>query len=162
MVFGGEGMRCPFCQTEDSRVLESRASDDQSTVRRRRECVACQRRFTTYERIELAPLMVVKKDGAREEFDRDKLRRGIVKACEKRPITTDQVDALVDEVERGVRLEFEREAPSALIGERVMDGLRGVDGVAYVRFASVYREFRDVRTFAQEIMRMLGTADPGE
>ena len=150
-------MRCPFCQARDSRVLESRASDDQSTVRRRRECEACQRRFTTYERVELSTLMVIKKDGAREEFDRDKLRRGIVKACEKRPIASDQVEALVDEVERRVRLEFEREAPSAQIGERVMDVLRAVDGVAYVRFASVYREFRDVQTFAQEIMRLLGT-----
>ena len=150
-------MRCPFCQARDSRVLESRASEDQSTVRRRRECVACQRRFTTYERVELSPLMVIKKDGVREEFSRDKLRRGIVKACEKRPIASDQVEALVDEVERRVRLEFEREAPSAQIGERVMDVLRAVDGVAYVRFASVYREFRDVQTFAQEIMRLLGT-----
>lgn len=155
-------MRCPSCQARDSRVLESRASDDQSTVRRRRECVVCQRRFTTYERVEVVPLMVIKKDSAREEFDRDKLRRGIVKACEKRPITSDQVEALVDDVERRVRLEFEREAPSAEIGERVMDVLRAVDGVAYVRFASVYREFRDVRTFAQEIMRLLGTQGADE
>lgn len=148
-------MRCPFCQVHDSRVIESRASEDQSTVRRRRECESCGRRFTTYERVELAPLMVVKKDKAREEFDRAKVRRGIVRACEKRPITSVQLETMVDEVERGLRAEFEREVPSSEIGERVMDVLRTVDGVAYVRFASVYREFRDVQSFAKEILAIL-------
>jgi len=136
-------------------VVESRASEDQSTVRRRRECVDCQRRFTTYERVELAPLMVVKKDRSREEFDRDKLRRGILRACEKRPLDVEQVESIVDDVERQLRADFDREAPSTAVGERVMAALRAVDGVAYVRFASVYREFRDVETFASEILQML-------
>ncbi len=148
-------MRCPFCQAQDSRVLESRASEDQSTVRRRRECIACQRRFTTYERVELTPLMVVKKDRSREEFDREKVRRGIARACEKRPITSEQIEGLVDAVERELRAEFEREVAAAEVGGRVMNLLRELDGVAYVRFASVYREFRDVQTFAQEILQLL-------
>ncbi|MCY0875130.1 MAG: transcriptional regulator NrdR [Firmicutes bacterium] len=148
-------MRCPYCQAHDSRVVESRASEDQSTVRRRRECVDCQRRFTTYERVELAPLMVVKKDRSREEFDRDKLRRGILRACEKRPLDVTQVEGIVDDVERQLRVEFDREVPSTAVGERVMTALRAVDGVAYVRFASVYREFRDVETFAKEILQIL-------
>lgn len=135
--------------------MESRASEDQSMVRRRRECVDCQRRFTTYERVELAPLMVVKKDGSREEFDRDKVRRGILRACEKRPIDAEQIEAMVDDVERQLRAEFDREVASTIVGERVMSALRAADGVAYVRFASVYREFRDVETFANEILQML-------
>lgn len=148
-------MRCPYCQAQDSRVVESRASEDQSTVRRRRECVECQRRFTTYERVELAPLMVVKKDRSREEFDRDKLRRGILRACEKRPLDVEQIETIVDGVERQLRADYDREVPSAAVGERVMIALRAVDGVAYVRFASVYREFRDVETFASEILQLL-------
>jgi len=148
-------VKCPYCQAQDSRVVESRASEDQSTVRRRRECVDCQRRFTTYERVELAPLMVVKKDRSREEFDRDKLRRGILRACEKRPLDVEQIESIVDDVERQLRADFDREAPSTAVGERVMAALRAVDGVAYVRFASVYREFRDVETFASEILQML-------
>ncbi len=148
-------MRCPFCQAPDSRVVESRASEDQSTVRRRRECVLCQRRFTTYERVEVSPLVVVKKDRSREEFDREKVRRGIVRACEKRPISSDQIDELVDTIERELRTEFEREVLSSQVGERVMNALQSLDGVAYVRFASVYREFRDVQTFAEVILRML-------
>lgn len=163
--WGGK-LKCPYCQTQDSRVLESRASEDQSSVRRRRECIACQRRFTTYERVEVTPLLVIKKDKSREEFDRDKIRRGIVRACEKRPIPSDQIEKWVDEVERELRAEFDREVPSSEVGERVMNALRSVDGVAYVRFASVYREFRDVQTFAQEILEMLhhqnraGSEDP--
>lgn len=153
-------MRCPFCQAQDSRVIESRASEDQSTVRRRRECEGCGRRFTTYERVELAPLLVVKKDRAREEFDREKVRRGILRACEKRAIPSEQIDRMVDEVERVLRKDFEREVPSSEIGERVMEQLRDVDGVAYVRFASVYREFRDVQTFAKEILGFLQGSSP--
>jgi len=148
-------MRCPYCQARDSRVMESRASEDQSMVRRRRECVDCQRRFTTYERVELAPLMVVKKDLSREEFDRDKVRRGVLRACEKRPIDAEQIEAMVEDVERQLRAEFDREVSSTIVGERVMSALRAADGVAYVRFASVYREFRDVETFAKEILQML-------
>ncbi len=148
-------MRCPFCQAPDSRVLESRASDEQSIVRRRRECITCQRRFTTYERVELAPLLVVKKDKSREEFDRDKVRRGISRACEKRPITSDQIETLVDALEQGLRTDFEREVPSVQVGERVMGLLKELDPVAYVRFASVYREFHDLNSFTEEIMRFL-------
>lgn len=148
-------MRCPFCQAQDSRVLDSRASEEQSTVRRRRECIACQRRFTTYERVELTPLMVVKKDHSREEFDREKVRRGISRACEKRPITSEQIETLVDAVERELRTDFEREVAASEVGARVMRRLRMLDGVAYVRFASVYREFRDVQTFAEEILQLL-------
>jgi len=148
-------MRCPFCQAPDSRVLESRASDEQSIVRRRRECITCQRRFTTYERVELAPLLVVKKDKSREEFDRDKIRRGVSRACEKRPITSDQIENLVDVLEQGLRTDFEREVPSMQVGERVMGLLKDLDPVAYVRFASVYREFHDLNSFTEEIMRFL-------
>ncbi len=152
-------MRCPYCQTVDSRVLESRANDDQSMVRRRRECVECGRRFTTYERVEYTPLLVIKKDKTREGFDRDKIRRGMARACEKRPITSDQIDSMVDEVDKQLRMDFEREVPSSEVGERVMNLLREVDGVAYVRFASVYREFRDVETFAKEILQLLHQQD---
>lgn len=140
-------------------MLESRANDDQSMVRRRRECVECGRRFTTYERVEYTPLLVIKKDKTREGFDRDKIRRGIARACEKRPITSDQIDSMVDEVDKQLRIDFEREVPSFEVGERVMNLLREVDGVAYVRFASVYREFRDVQTFAQEILQLLHQQD---
>ncbi len=155
-------MRCPSCQALDSRVIESRANDDQYTVRRRRECIACQRRFTTYERVELVPLMVVKKDRTREEFDREKIRRGIARACEKRPISFMQIEELVDEIERELRADFEREVPSSEIGINVMQRLRIFDGVAYVRFASVYREFRDVETFAKEILQLLHQENPNE
>ncbi|MCY0869697.1 MAG: transcriptional regulator NrdR [Firmicutes bacterium] len=152
-------MRCPYCKSVDSRVLESRAVDDELAVRRRRECPACGRRFTTFERPEVSTLYVIKKDGNREEFDRDKLRRGVTRACEKRPVSADAVTALVEGVERDVREEYEREVSSREIGERVMGRLRALDGVAYVRFASVYREFRDVRTFAQEVLQLLHQED---
>lgn len=148
-------MRCPYCHHTDSRVLESRASEDHSTIRRRRECPVCLKRFTTYEKIELAPLLVIKKDGRREEFSRDKLLRGILKACEKRPIAIEKMEEVVDAIERGVRSEYEREVPAERIGEKVMEKLRDLDGVAYVRFASVYRQFRDVESFAQEILDLL-------
>ncbi|UOF90382.1 transcriptional regulator NrdR [Fodinisporobacter ferrooxydans] len=152
-------MRCPFCQHESSRVLESRTSEDLTIVRRRRECFneACMRRFTTYEKVEMSPLMVVKKDRKREEFSRDKLYTGIRKACEKRPIPMSTIDQLTDQVEREIRLEFEREVPSDAIGEKIMNGLRDIDGVAYVRFASVYRQFRDIETFAKEILTFLNS-----
>jgi len=151
-------MRCPYCGTDNSRVLESRSSDDGLATRRRRECLngACQKRFTTFERIEQRPFMVVKKDMKRDVFDRDKLFRGLQKACEKRPISADDLDELVDAIELGLRSEYEREVPSSVVGERVMEALRSVDGVAYVRFASVYREFRDVETFAHEVLSLLG------
>ena len=150
-------MRCPYCGTDNSRVVESRAGEDGVTIRRRRECAndVCARRFTTYERVEQRSLMVVKKDAQREEFSRDKLYRGAIRACEKRPISADTIESLVQGIERDLRLEYEREVPSSVIGERVMEALRGLDGVAYVRFASVYREFRDVETLAKEVLSLL-------
>lgn len=150
-------MRCPYCQAENSRVLESRTGDDGMTIRRRRECAneSCARRFTTYERVEQRPLMVVKKSAEREEFSSEKLYRGLLKACEKRPISTEQIETVVNNVERDLRLEFDREVLSSAIGERIMEALRELDGVAYVRFASVYREFRDVATLAQEVLSLL-------
>jgi len=151
-------MRCPYCGADNSRVIESRAGEDGTTIRRRRECASddCTRRFTTYERIEHRPLMVVKKDAEREEFSRDKLYRGLVKACEKRPISADRLEQVTGEIEVSLRMEYEREVPSSVVGERVMEALRKLDGVAYVRFASVYREFRDVETLAQEVLSLLG------
>lgn len=151
-------MRCPYCGTDNSRVLESRTGEDGTAIRRRRECAneVCSRRFTTYERVEQRALIVVKKDAEREEFSRDKLYRGLMKACEKRPISTELLEAVVSRIERDIRKEYEREVPSSIIGERVMDALRELDGVAYVRFASVYREFRDVETLAQEVLSLLG------
>ncbi len=154
---GGREMRCPYCGCDNSRVIESRAGEDGCTIRRRRECTNpdCARRFTTYERVEQRPLMVIKKDAKREEFSADKLYRGLMKACEKRPIPADAVEDVVRRIERGLRLEYEREVPSSVIGERVMEELRQLDGVAYVRFASVYRQFRDVETLAQEVLGLL-------
>ncbi|MDI3256396.1 MAG: transcriptional regulator NrdR [Kyrpidia sp.] len=146
-------MQCPFCAHGESKVIESRTTLD--AVRRRRECLACGRRFTTYERVEVSPLQVIKKDGMRETFSREKLRRGLLKACEKRPITSEAIDGMVDRVERELRQEFEREVTTTQIGERVMAVLREVDQVAYVRFASVYREFKDVETFLREILPLL-------
>lgn len=148
-------MRCPYCHHPDSRVIESRASEDHTTIRRRRECEACLKRFTTYEKVEMAPLMVIKKDKRRDEFSREKLLRGVLKACEKRPIPMERIEALVDEVERELRGNFEKEVSTQVIGEKVMEKLRAMDGVAYVRFASVYRQFKDVETFAQEILGLL-------
>lgn len=150
-------MRCPYCDSDNSRVVESRTGEEGATIRRRRECTNedCGRRFTTYERVEQQPLLVVKKDASREEFSRDKLFRGLLKACEKRPISVDQVDTVVSEIERTLRMEFEREVASSVIGERVMDALKRLDGVAYVRFASVYREFRDVETLATEVLSLI-------
>lgn len=155
-------MRCPYCGTDNSRVIESRAGEDGSTIRRRRECAnqGCDRRFTTFERVEQRPLLVVKKDAEREEFSLDKLYRGIMKSCEKRPISADQVEEVAGQIEHSLRMEYEREVPSSIVGERVMDALRSLDGVAYVRFASVYREFRDVETLAQEVLSLLG--DPSD
>lgn len=137
-------MRCPYCKRGESRVLDSRSVEDGNGIRRRRECLICGRRFTTYERIEDVPLWVVKKDGRRELFDREKLLRGIMKACEKRHATLDTLSMMVDEIERSLRECSESEVPSQTIGHMVMEHLRKVDKVAYVRFASVYREFKDV------------------
>lgn len=147
-------MKCPFCGHDDSKVLESRHTEEGS-IRRRRECVACGKRFNTYERLEVPPLIVVKKDGRREAFDRDKLLSGVLRSCEKRPVALAQVEALVGEVERELRSSLDKEVPSVLIGESVMERLRSLDGVAYVRFASVYREFKDVNEFREQLEQLL-------
>ncbi|HOQ23242.1 MAG TPA: transcriptional regulator NrdR [Bacillota bacterium] len=148
-------MRCPFCGQPDSKVIDSRASDEGVAIRRRRECLACEKRFTTYERIEEIPLFVVKKDGKREPFDRQKLLHGILKACEKRPVPFEELERLVDRVEKDLRNRMDQEVSSAEIGELVMDGLREIDEVAYVRFASVYRQFTDVDKFMQELQAII-------
>lgn len=147
-------MRCAFCGFIEDRVVDSRQSDDGRVVRRRRECLACGRRFTTYEEVEQKPLMVVKRDGRREPYDREKLRSGLVRACEKRPVSTAEIDELVGRVSGVLRADYEKEVPSLRIGELVMENLRRADPVAYVRFASVYRQFKDVKEFEREIARL--------
>ncbi len=144
-------MRCPTCGQAESRVLDSRAVDGGVTIRRRRECLACAKRFTTYERVEESELLVVKKDGRREPFDRGKILAGLRRACEKRPIPISALESLVDRIEGELRNQGEREVPTAEIGGRIMEALRKLDEVAYVRFASVYREFRDLDTFRKEL-----------
>ena len=148
-------MKCPFCGHLEDKVVDSRASSDGAAIRRRRECLSCQRRFTTYEHVEEQQLMVSKKDGRREPFDRAKLLGGLVKACEKRPVSMDQLEELVDDLERDLTASFEREVPTSAIGERVMKRLHDLDPVAYVRFASVYREFKDVEQFMRELKELL-------
>lgn len=143
-------MRCPYCQENDDRVVNSRSSADGTTVKRRRECNECGRRYTTYERIEQSVLRVVKKDGSREDFSRAKIRSGLMKACYKRPIPTEDVDRMVAEIERELNQQYEKEVPSEAVGELVMEKLRRADDVAYIRFASVYREFKDVTEFVRE------------
>jgi len=147
-------MTCPFCGGE-SRVIESRPAADEEAVRRRRECQACGRRFTTMERVEVPPLIVVKKDGRREPFNRDKLLTGVLKACEKRPVPMEVIEKLADDIERDLRSSLDREVPSVVIGERVMEALRQIDEVAYVRFASVYRAFKDVNEFREQLEQLL-------
>lgn len=144
-------MKCPYCQHRDSRVVDSRTSDDNGTVRRRRECSECQRRFTTYERVGEVRLFVVKKDGRREPFDRAKLVTGMAKACEKRPVAPESIEQAADAIEREVRDELMEEVSASRIGLLVMERLREMDSVAYVRFASVYKEFRDAHSFVKEV-----------
>ncbi|MEF8788236.1 MAG: transcriptional regulator NrdR [Planctomycetota bacterium] len=148
-------MRCPYCQEEDDRVVNSRSTEGGEAVKRRRECNNCSRRYTTYERVEEKPLKVVKKDGSREEFSRQKLREGLDRACEKRPVSTDAIDSVVSELETTLREKFEREVPAEQVGKMVMEKLRELDSVAYIRFASVYRNFKDVTDFAEEAQTML-------
>jgi transcriptional repressor NrdR len=152
-------MRCPFCGGGDDRVVDSREGRDGEVIRRRRECVSCGRRFTSYETIEEIPYMVVKSDGRREAFDRKKLRTGLVKACEKRPVPSARLDAIVDEIETRLHDTEEREVRTSEIGSMVMDRLRELDKVAYVRFASVYRKFEDVDEFLDELKSLLGRAE---
>jgi transcriptional repressor NrdR len=148
-------MRCPFCSFGESKVIDSRAAEEGSSIRRRRECLQCARRFTTYEVVEETPLMVIKKDGRREMFDRTKLLNGLLKAFEKRPIPIDVIEGLVDKVEKEIRNTMEREVSSHIIGEAVIRHLRDIDQVAYVRFASVYRQFADLHNFTQELEALM-------
>ena len=147
-------MKCPFCGKENTRVIDSRPADDGSSIRRRRQCDECTKRFTTYEKVEAIPLVVIKKDNNRESYDRSKVEAGVYRSCHKRPISVDQINTLVDEVETAVFNMEEKEIPSSVIGQLVMEKLRALDAVAYVRFASVYREFKDVNTFMSEIKKI--------
>jgi transcriptional repressor NrdR len=153
-------MRCPYCGRDHDRVSDSRASDDGSAIRRRRECLQCKRRFTTYERVDETGIKVVKKNGVREPFSRDKIRLGLTKACWKRPISDDQINNLVSQVESEIYANTESEIDSHKVGEMVMQRLAQLDQVAYVRFASVYRQFKDVRDFVNELQPMLRPKEP--
>ena len=148
-------MRCPFCNQDNSKVVDSRPVEDTNSIRRRRMCESCGKRFTTYEKVETIPLSVIKKDQTREQYDRSKIEGGVLRACHKRPISVNQINQLVDEVETEIFNREEKEIPSSLIGELVMDKLKDLEAVAYVRFASVYREFKDVNTFMSELKKML-------
>ena len=148
-------MKCPFCGYEESKVIDSRPTDEGEKIRRRRECISCANRFTTYEIIESVPIMIIKKDKSRESFNRDKLLKGMVRACEKRPVAIDTLEKIVDEIESEIQNSLDREITSDKIGELVMDKLKDVDEVAYVRFASVYRQFKDINTFMSELKKLL-------
>ncbi len=147
-------MRCLYCGNLESKVVDSRSAEDGMAIRRRRECLECGKRFTTYEKIESMPIIVIKKGGSREPYDREKLQRGIMNACASRPVSIDMIDALLDEVESTIRNSLEREVKSVKIGEMVMDRLRKIDEVSYVRFASVYKQFKDIETFRKELEEM--------
>ena len=148
-------MRCPFCNQDNTRVVDSRPVDENTAIRRRRQCDECGKRFTTYEKVETIPLTVIKKDQNREQFDRSKIEAGVLRACHKRPVSAEQIHHLVDQVETEIFNLEEREIPSSVIGEMVMDKLKDLEAVAYVRFASVYREFKDVNTFMDELKKIL-------
>jgi len=148
-------MKCPFCNKDNTRVIDSRPADENNSIRRRRQCDECHRRFTTYEKVESIPLVVIKKDNNREPYDRSKIEAGVFRSCHKRPISIDQINALVDEVENLIFAREDKEIPSSVIGEIVMTKLKNLDAVAYVRFASVYREFKDVSTFMDELKKIL-------
>jgi len=152
-------MKCPFCGNENTRVIDSRPADDSNSIRRRRQCDECFKRFTTYEKVETIPLVVIKKDNNRESYDRSKIEAGVFRSCHKRPISVDQINALVDEVENTIFNMEEKEIPSSRIGEVLMDKLKDLDPVAYVRFASVYREFKDVNTFMNELKKILDSSE---
>lgn len=148
-------MKCPFCGFEESRVIDSRPTDEGERIRRRRECLQCQKRFTTYEVIESLPIIVIKKDKSREVFNRDKLLGGLLRACEKRPVSIDELETMIDDVEAVLQNTLDREVTSEKIGQLVMERLKNVDEVAYVRFASVYRQFKDINTFREELNKLL-------
>ena len=150
-------MKCPYCSYTESKVIDSRPTDEGERIRRRRECLKCGKRFTTYEVIESVPIVVIKKDKSRETFDRSKLLNGLLRAWEKRPVSIDQLDRIVDEIEATLQESMDREVPSQLIGTYAMEKLKQVDEVAYVRFASVYRQFKDINSFMEELSRLMGS-----
>ena len=148
-------MKCPYCAHLESKVVDSRPADEGASIRRRRECLSCRKRFTTYETVESLPLMVIKKDGSRQSFDRNKVMSGVIRACEKRPVPYQSMEALAAEIEQILQNQMDREVSTARIGELVMERLKALDEVAYVRFASVYREFKDIGTFLAELNNLL-------
>ena len=148
-------MKCPFCGQPESKVIDSRPTDEDTRIRRRRECLECNRRFTTYEIVESLPIVVVKKDSSRELFDREKLFNGMLRACQKRPVSLKELERAVDEIEAQLQNSLEREIPASRIGEYAMEKLRGLDEVAYIRFASVYRQFKDIGSFHEEIQKLM-------
>lgn len=152
---GERGMRCPFCNQDNTKVVDSRPVDDTNSIRRRRMCDVCGKRFTTYEKVETIPLSVIKKDQNREQYDREKLQAGILRACYKRPIPIEKIEGMIDSIEGDIFNTEEREIPSTRIGEVVMEHMKDLDAVAYVRFASVYREFKDVSTFMDELKKFM-------
>ena len=152
-------MKCPYCGFEESKVIDSRPTDEGERIRRRRECLGCGKRFTTYEVIETVPIIVIKKDKSREAFDRNKLLNGLLRACGNRPVSVDTLEDLVDQIETKLQNSLDREVTSTLIGEYAMELLKGVDEVAYVRFASVYRQFKDINTFMEELNKLLQETD---
>jgi len=147
-------MKCPFCQSLEDKVLESRESDEGKVIRRRRECQSCRGRFTSYERVEEKPIMVIKRDGRRESFSREKIRKGLIRACEKRPVPALAIDQLVDEIEKGIHHKDGREVLSSAIGQMIMERLISIDKIAYIRFASVYRKFEDLSEFVKEVQEI--------
>ena len=153
-------MKCPFCGHPEDKVIDSREASDGAAIRRRRECLQCKRRTTTYERLEESPLLVIKRDGRREPFDRKKILNGVIKACEKRPVSMEKIEELVNSLEREIAQEFDREVPAVEIGERLMRRLHELDEVAYVRFASVYRSFKDINQFMKELRDLLSKKQP--
>ena len=148
-------MKCPYCGYKESKVVDSRPADEGSSIRRRRECLSCQRRFTTYETVESLPMVVIKKDGSRQSFDRSKVLRGIQRSCEKRPVPAADMERMALEIEQELQNSLERETSTEVIGEKVMEKLKAADEVAYVRFASVYRQFKDINTFMSELNKLL-------
>lgn len=155
-------MKCMFCGCEDSKVIDSRSTDDGKSIRRRRECVECGRRFTTFETIEIVPFLVVKRDGTRQSYDRSKLKSGILRSCEKRPISMLQIDLLVDDIEKSLYNSLDAEITSQQIGDMVMERLKDMDEVAYIRFAAVYRQFKDSATFFEEMSKIFNTSARGK
>ena len=148
-------MKCPYCGYKESKVVDSRPAEEGSSIRRRCECLSCEKRFTTYETVESLPMVVIKKDGSRQSFDRSKVLGGMIRACEKRPVSFDELERISEEIEQNLQNSLEREVSTEAIGEQVMDKLRSVDEVAYVRFASVYRQFKDIDTFMHELNKLL-------